>query len=139
VRISLVRGARPFRFPRAAAAAGALLVVLGLMVASVPPETESPVTCPFRLVTGLPCFSCGLVRAAHWLMRGEVGRAFAVNPLMAAGLLVAAPLLAALWLLNRLFGVAVRLELGPAERRAAWVLLAASVVANWAYVLATHH
>lgn len=119
-------------------AAGALLVVLGLVVAAAPPEAESPITCPFRLVTGLPCPSCGLVRATHWLTRGEVGRAFAVNPLMAGGLLVAAPLAVALWLLRRLFGVAVELTLGSAERRAAWVLLWAAVLANWAYVLITH-
>jgi hypothetical protein len=37
--------------------------------------------CAFYAVTGLRCPGCGLMRATHHLLQGEVGRAFHLNPL----------------------------------------------------------
>lgn len=137
MKLSLARGQRPYRIPGPALAAGGLLLLLGAVVAALPANEESPVTCPFRVMTGLPCPTCGLVRAAHWLMRGHFGRAFAINPFDALFLLVVAPLAVVLGLANRA-GLVVRFSLSSIERRAAWGFLAAVVLANWAYVLATH-
>jgi len=36
--------------------------------------------CPYLTLTGLACPGCGLTRAVHFLLHGEVGRAFAFNP-----------------------------------------------------------
>lgn len=40
---------------------------------------HGPVICPVRLVTGLPCPGCGLVRAFVACAHGDLGHAFALN------------------------------------------------------------
>ena len=127
-----------FAIPRAALLSGALLLALGIVAAALPGIENGPVVCPFRAVTGLPCPTCGLTRVAHSLMLGDVGRALAINPFDALFFLAAVPLFAGLWVANLTAGFAVRISMSPWERRAAWSLLAAVALANWAYVLATH-
>ena len=125
--------------PRAALLTGALLLALGVVAAALPGIENGPVVCPFRAVTGLPCPTCGLTRAAHSLMRGDLGRALAINPFDSLFFLVAVPLFAGLWVANLTVGFAVRISMSRAERRVAWALLVAAALANWAYVLTTHH
>lgn len=82
-------------------ALGLALVVLGLRV--VRPTTpagplrlagwELPPTCPVRLFTGHPCPSCGTARALVYLLRGDVRKSLAANPM--GILLLPAVLLAA--------------------------------------------
>jgi hypothetical protein len=38
--------------------------------------------CPLRTATGLDCPTCGGLRAAHLLLRGEFRAAFALNPFL---------------------------------------------------------
>ena len=125
--------------PRAALLTGALLLALGVVAAALPGIENGPVVCPFRAVTGLPCPTCGLTRVAHSLMRGDLGRALAINPFDSLFFLVAVPLFAGLWVANLTVGFAVRISMSRAERRVAWALLVAAALANWAYVLMTHH
>ena len=40
--------------------------------------------CPFRVLTGVPCPTCGTTHAVLALLHGEIGRAFAANPAAAA-------------------------------------------------------
>lgn len=40
--------------------------------------------CPFLAVTGWQCPGCGSQRAVHSLLHGEIGAAWAVNPLLVA-------------------------------------------------------
>ena len=51
-------------------------------------------TCMFRDLTGLHCIGCGMTRMLHALAHGDLPRAFSMNPL-AMALLVLSPLLAA--------------------------------------------
>lgn len=44
--------------------------------------------CPFKLLTGRPCIFCGLTRAFAHATHGELGAAFAVNPLWWAAALL---------------------------------------------------
>ena len=37
--------------------------------------------CPFHVITGLPCPTCGLTRGLHCLLRGDPTSAFLFNPL----------------------------------------------------------
>ena len=55
--------------------------------------------CPFRVLTGIPCPTCGTTHAVVALLRGEIGAAFAANPLAAAAGLtfVVGGLAAPLW------------------------------------------
>ena len=137
MRLRIVHGAPGISIPGPAIAAGIALLVLGLTAASILPATEGPVICPFRAVTGLPCPSCGLTRSAAALMRGSMGAAFATNPLDTVFLVVVAPIAAALWVLRRWKGIAVRVDMTRCERRVAWCMLVAAVLCNWGYVLAT--
>ncbi len=133
--LSIQQGAPRFRAPRLAVAAAIVMACLGIVVAALPTHDGSPVVCPFRAVTGLPCATCGLIRCTRALMHGRVADAFALNPLDAAFLLVVAPLTIALLLASARAGVAVRIGLSAIERRFAWAMLGSLVIANWAYVL----
>jgi hypothetical protein len=77
-----------------------VLLALGLaalaVVAVVDPRSGSLPGCPIRAWTGLSCAGCGGTRALHALLHGDVGRAWAFNPLAT----VLMPL-GALWFLWR--------------------------------------
>ena len=138
MRLTVARGRNPYAIPRAALLTGALLIALGIVAAALPGIENGPVACPFRAVTGLSCPTCGLTRVTHWLMRGDVGGALAINPFDTLFLLIAVPLFAALWVANLAGWFTVRVSMSPVERRVAWAFLAAAALANWAYVLITH-
>lgn len=36
--------------------------------------------CPLLVMTGIPCAGCGLTRAVLYLLKGQIGRAFGLNP-----------------------------------------------------------
>ena len=138
VRLHIVYNAPRVNVPRAALAVGCLLAVLGLVVAASISVVEGPVICPFRAITGLPCPSCGLLRSANALLCGQMGAAFATNPLAAVFLLVVVPVGAVIWTARWWRGIVIRMELTGRERRIAWTVLIVVVAVNWAYVLATH-
>jgi len=111
-------------------------LVLGLVTAVVV-KGSGAITCPFRLLTGIPCPTCGMIRAAGHVLSGELGAAFRTNPLDAATLVVVAPLAGALLLANRIGRWAVRIEVGRIGRVALWSAGVAVLVANWLYVLSS--
>lgn len=46
------------------------------------PAVEGPFPpCPFYALTGLSCAGCGVLRATHALLHGELAAAWALNPL----------------------------------------------------------
>ena len=57
---------------------GAAIVLLRVF----DPATGVFPPCPVRYLTGLYCPGCGSLRAMHALLHGELGRAWAMNPLM---------------------------------------------------------
>jgi hypothetical protein len=91
--------------------------------------------CVFKLLTGLPCPTCGGTRALGRLFALDLAGAFAMNPLVAAGAILLVPwALADLLLLTR--GRALDAQAGPKLAlflRAAAVFL---VLANWAWLVA---
>jgi hypothetical protein len=61
------------------------LVAAAAYVVADDPATGSLLACPFHATTGLWCPGCGMTRATHHLLRGDVGRALGYNlfaPLM---------------------------------------------------------
>lgn len=91
--------------------------------------------CPFKLVAGIPCLTCGATRAAVALAAGNLIEAFSLNPLAALGwaLFVAGGLVAGVLALR---GRGVVEPVRQPSR--AWRLAALSgAVANWIYVLRT--
>ncbi len=90
-----------------------------------------PAPCLFRLLTGLPCPTCGTTRAVLCLLHLDVPGALAYNPLVTLALL-ALPVAAALSRVPR-----GRVWLGGFTRRPARhaLLLGALLLLNWGYVL----
>ncbi len=78
----------------AVAAAGA-----GVLLAFDPNRADSPFPpCVFHSLTGWFCPGCGMTRALHALVHGDVGAALALNPF--APLLAAGLALSVAWLLG---------------------------------------
>jgi hypothetical protein len=67
---------------RAASAAAGVLVTSFLWLVYVVDPTRRMITppCPYLTLTGLACPGCGLTRATHFLLHGDVALAFAYNP-----------------------------------------------------------
>jgi hypothetical protein len=59
------------------------LGLLGLAAARWLPLDQLGFVCPFHFLTGFPCVGCGGTRAALALARGDLARAFEMNPLAA--------------------------------------------------------
>lgn len=78
---------------RSAAALAAALAIVATVVLYVVDPSQHALTppCAFRVVTGLACPGCGLTRAAHAMLHGDVAGAFSLNPWS----FVSVPLLAA--------------------------------------------
>lgn len=67
-------------------AALGLTAIVGARAIDPALAESGPVICPFRLLTGLPCPGCGLTRSWIYLMHGQWGEGFAVNPFGAVAL-----------------------------------------------------
>ena len=118
---------------------GAILAAMGALAAAavgILHLDALPFTvCFFKFATGFPCATCGTTRALGRLFHGDLAGAFGMNPLAAAGAVALLPWAAAdLLLMTR--RKALGLELGPAAARAARVALVATVLVNWAYLVA---
>ncbi len=135
--LEVSRSATPYRVPWRAIAAAGVLLALGIVVAAQPTLEEGPVVCPFRVATGLPCPTCGLLRTTHHVLEGDLGRAIATNPLDAVFLVVVVPIALIVWIANAARGFTLRVTLSSVERRWAWTILGTIVAANWLYVLVT--
>jgi hypothetical protein len=91
--------------------------------------------CYFKIMTGLPCLTCGGTRAAQRLLRLDPAGALAMNPLVTlAGFAVGAWALVDLVLMTR--GRALRVQLGSSAWRMLRIAIPIAVVANWAYLIA---
>jgi Protein of unknown function (DUF2752) len=124
------RGAFPIG---AALGAAAAVGATGVMLLGT--YHVSFVVCYFKLITGLPCLTCGGTRATARLLRLDPAGALAMNPLVTlVGFAVAAWAVADLVLLTR--GRALRMSVGPPVARALRIAIPLAVVANWAYLIA---
>lgn len=114
------------------ALAGAALVVLWIAAGH---EELPRLICPFRHLTGIPCFTCGGTRAVLALARGDVHAAFAWNPLVAASAIVASIWLFYAAVVTALRAPRVRVRLAERDRSvfraAAWTAIAG----NWVFLI----
>jgi hypothetical protein len=114
------------------ALAGAALVVLWL--ASGHEEAPSLI-CPFRHLTGIPCFTCGGTRAVLALTRGDLQAALVWNPLVAVGAIAAMAWLVYAAVVTALRAPRLRVRLAERDkvvfRAAAWTVIAG----NWVFLI----
>lgn len=71
-----------------------LAVPLLIVVVDQDWVNDGPTLCLHKRFTGKDCMGCGLTRAMVALLHGHMGEAFTLN----RGIVVAAPVLGALWL-----------------------------------------
>jgi hypothetical protein len=128
-----VRARAPGLLQLAIALTGALSLAAAAKLDLADPRLQL-FACPFRALTGVPCFGCGATHAFVQLAHGDLLLAIAANPLWA---LVAAILWAcALLQIARFLGLRWTLALPPLEpllRRHRMALFALAA-ANWAFV-----
>jgi len=110
------------------------IAALSFLAARFLPVLAVPWICPLKALSGLPCATCGMTHAFVELAHGEVAAAFASSPLGA--LLAGGAWLYAALDLARAAAGAPWPELG--ERAWRWLAAAAvaSVIVNWAWLLA---
>ena len=85
--------------------------------------------CLFRLVTGIPCATCGMTTSFAWATRLRIGKAFVAQP-FGALLCVCAAVMVPVALFSAVTGHGLRVCIPPD-----WALGAALVflIAGWAY------
>lgn len=88
----------------------------GLGLSALYATTGIGVECPFRVVTGWECPLCGGTRMGSALLHGDVGAAFAFNPVALVGIALLG-VIGVLWVVESLGGRAVR---PPAAVRDRW-------------------
>jgi Protein of unknown function (DUF2752) len=113
---------------------GASLCLLG--VALVTPGIQLP-RCTFKMLTGLPCPTCGVTRAVIALSRGQIAHGLFMNPLaaIACGAALVYLVYAAAVLALRL--PRLRPVLSPAGGRALRAATVAAIAINWMWLIAT--
>ena len=105
---------RCFRPGRALAALGGV-AAYGLTLSILYATTGRGLPCAFRMITGWQCPLCGGTRLGSALLRGDLAGAFADNPVVFVGLVVAS-VLGVLWAVQALGGPGVRPSAPLAER-----------------------
>jgi hypothetical protein len=113
---------------------GASLCLLAVALAT--PGIQLPL-CVFKILTGIPCPTCGLTRAVIALSRGDVGRALWMNPLAAVAGIAALAYLAyaAAVLVLRL--PRLRPVVTPLDARVLRVTAVTLFALNWAWLVFT--
>lgn len=124
----------PGAFPVGAVLGAAALMGAGVVLL-MSTYHLSFIVCYFKLMTGLPCLTCGGTRAALRLLVLDPAGALAMNPLVTVGAFLLGIWTAAdLALMTR--RRALRAQLSRAAVRLLQVLLPLAVIANWAYLIA---
>ncbi len=124
------------RWPIWAVAVAGVWIGLHALIHVLSTATHRPVvTCPFKLLTTLPCCTCGITRGFLSIASGNIPAAFRWNPLFFSLLGVVLIDLA----MRLALGRAIRLEWTARRRRVAWTAGGVAIVANWIYVLAYVH
>ncbi|MDA1045206.1 MAG: DUF2752 domain-containing protein [Verrucomicrobia bacterium] len=96
--------------------------------------------CSLKTVFGLPCPTCGSTRAFHLLLNGDIGTAFATQPLVVTGSALACAYF--IYSFGVIFLKWPRLRISDARRRLSnrkIVMLSAILVMNWIYLIVSGH
>jgi hypothetical protein len=108
--------------------------LLGAVVVVAKVTGVEPKLCTFRILSGLPCPSCGATRGVLRLLEGDIPGGFLMNPLVMITLLV----LGIGFALRLAFSLKVVWNFTPRERWIFGALVVVAVLANWAWVIRYH-
>lgn len=91
--------------------------------------------CPLRRYTGIPCFTCGSTRAVLALVSGDFKTAFLTQPLIVSLACFIAPVI----FFNLFVAVTqkrvILISLARQEKIGLAIILIATTLANWLYLL----
>jgi hypothetical protein len=124
--ISLVKGRHPL----------SIHVVWLIILAAVLALSRlfRPSVCVFHSLTGLPCLSCGLTRAADAFLRGDFLSMLYFNPL--AVLFCASLATYSFWkFVEYIFDFQIVLNPSPGIARAARLSVLMGIAANWLFLI----
>lgn len=107
------------------------IILLAFAFARWFPFEKTPLPCPFRTITSIPCPTCGGTRAMIALARFDLPRAFEMNPLVAL-----CGLLAALYLFHAIRVLFTRNPWRPELPRMMRYVVIGAIAANWVYLIA---
>jgi hypothetical protein len=110
---------------------GLIITVLLVAIHFLPPGE-----CIFHQITGYPCLTCGISRAADSFWAGDFGSMFYFNPLIVTfgtGLF----LFSLLKLLEYILHLRIRVNLSQRAAVLMRVSVGLSVVANWLFLIAS--
>ena len=91
--------------------------------------------CPMKRWLGVPCPTCGTTRAFVRLLHGDVGGAFALQPLVMGIVCLLVPAALAVWMMPGARCVKT-FWLSAVRMPVFWLAVAAALLANWVYVMA---
>ncbi len=113
------------------------IALLALVAVRLLPLSSYAPACVFRHLTGIPCPTCGATRSMVFLAYGDIASAFTMNPLVAAGILLA--LFSFFYgSLTLLFDLPrIRVLLTEEERGAARWSSAVLLLVEWIYLIKT--
>lgn len=114
------------------ALAGAAVVVLWFAVGH---EELPHLICPFRQITGIPCFTCGGTRALLALTRGDVRAAFVWNPLVAISAMGALVWLVYAAVVTALRAPRLRVRLAERDRLLFRAMAWTAIASNWVFLI----
>ncbi len=87
--------------------------------------------CLFKKITGVPCPTCGFTRGVLAMLGGDIIGGWLCNPLLFTALML---MLVAV-LFRAFFARRLRFVMNRRERTAAWAVIVALSLSNWAYVI----
>ncbi len=111
------------------------LVILLLVAARILPVTQLAPDCVFKVMTGMPCPTCGSTRAVILLSQGNILSAFRMNPATSA--VFVAALVAFLCRITALaFNLpGMRIGLSDHEKNLVRVSAVLALLLNWGYLI----
>jgi hypothetical protein len=93
-----------------------------------------PTICPFHSITGIPCLTCGAMRAAESFFAGDLVGMFLYNPLVVTfcgGLFF----FSLFKLLEFIFGFELKVDVNRRFTLAARALAITLIAANWLFLI----
>jgi hypothetical protein len=90
--------------------------------------------CLFRIITGIPCLTCGGTHCVAALSRFDFGASFLYNPLIMITLIILI-LFSLTIFMGIIFHRRTIISLSPPEKRGLRITIILLAVANWAYLI----
>jgi hypothetical protein len=111
--------------------------ILILLAAGFIPLSYIPFSCPFKIITGLPCPTCGGIRAFIHLAHLDPAGALVMNPLISFLTILGTVLLLYSTLALFIKPLRLKMEFNDREKRVLRFGVIGIIVLNWIYLISS--